>query len=69
MEQYIDENKHLPDIPSAKEIETERVGLGGMQTKLLQKIEELTLYAIEQDKRMAEQAKRIEELEKIFSRQ
>lgn len=47
VEYYIKENKHLPGIPSAKEVEENGVSLGEMQTKLLQKIEELTLYVIE----------------------
>jgi hypothetical protein len=47
---FIQENKHLPDIPSAAEIkENEGVNLGEMQVKLLQKIEELTLYLIQQE--------------------
>jgi hypothetical protein len=54
VESYIKENKHLPDIPTAKEVEENGVSLGEMQTKLLQKIEELTLYVIEQDKRIRE---------------
>jgi hypothetical protein len=40
-------NKHLPDIPSAEEMEEQGLDLGDMQIKLLQKIEELTLYVIE----------------------
>ncbi len=44
---YIDENKHLPEIPSAKEMEANGVELGEMNMKLLKKIEELTLYQIE----------------------
>ena len=44
---YIDQNKHLPEIPSAKEIETNGVNLGEMNMLLLKKIEELTLYQIE----------------------
>ena len=47
VEQFIKENKHLPDIPSAKEVETNGVNVGEMEAKLLQKIEELTLYVIE----------------------
>lgn len=47
LEQSIKTNKHLPGIPSAKEVETNGVSLGKMQTKLLQKIEELTLYVID----------------------
>jgi hypothetical protein len=47
VEQYIKQHRHLPDIPSAKEVEANGVSLGQMQTKLLQKIEELTLYMID----------------------
>ncbi|MCW3084110.1 MAG: hypothetical protein JWP12_1476 [Bacteroidetes bacterium] len=53
LEFYISQNNHLPEIASAKEMETnEGVAIGEMQTKLLQKIEELTLYIIEQNKRI-----------------
>jgi hypothetical protein len=47
---YVQENKHLPDIPSANEMVKNGVSMGDMQVKLLQKVEELTLYAIQQDK-------------------
>jgi hypothetical protein len=46
---YVQENKHLPDIPSANEMVKNGVSMGDMQVKLLQKVEELTLYAIQQD--------------------
>ncbi|MDN5213021.1 hypothetical protein QQ020_13220 [Fulvivirgaceae bacterium BMA12] len=45
--EYIRENKHLPEIPSAAEIEKNGIDLGDMNMKLLKKIEELTLYQIE----------------------
>jgi hypothetical protein len=47
---YIDQNKHLPEVPSAKEMEKNGVQLGEMNMLLLRKIEELTLYLIEQNK-------------------
>jgi hypothetical protein len=47
VEKFINENKHLPDIPSAVEVEANGIELGVMQAKLLKKIEELTLYVIE----------------------
>jgi hypothetical protein len=47
---YIDQNKHLPEVPSAKEMEANGVNLGEMNMLLLKKIEELTLYVIEQNK-------------------
>ena len=46
LENYIKQNKHLPDIPSATEVEANGIQLGKMQGKLLKKIEELTLYVI-----------------------
>jgi hypothetical protein len=46
---YVQENKHLPDIPSANEMVKNGVSMGDMQVKLLQKVEELTLYAIQQN--------------------
>jgi hypothetical protein len=49
---YIDQNKHLPEVPSAKEMETNGVNVGEMNMLLLKKIEELTLYTIEMNKRM-----------------
>ena len=44
---YIKANKHLPGIPSAKEIEANGLKVGEVQTKMMEKIEELTLYVIE----------------------
>ena len=52
VEQHIALNKHLPGIPSAAEVEAEGVELGTISSKLLQKIEELTLYVIAQEKRL-----------------
>ena len=52
LEKYIQQNKHLPNIPSASEIEKEGIDLGANQTLLLQKIEELTLYIIDQHNRI-----------------
>ena len=52
IESFTKENHHLPNVPSAKEIQQNGVSLGEMSNKLLQKIEELTLYAIEQQKEL-----------------
>jgi hypothetical protein len=49
---YIDENKHLPEVPSAKEMEVKGIDVGEMNMLLLKKIEELTLYVIEQQKQI-----------------
>jgi hypothetical protein len=69
--QYVKEHRHLPEIPSAKEIESNGLYLAEMNMKLLKKIEELTLYMFEQDKnnkelllQVQEQEQRILELEK-----
>ncbi|MEN7550453.1 hypothetical protein AAG747_21215 [Rapidithrix thailandica] len=50
LEQYIEQNRHLPEIPKAEEVVQEGLDLGQMDAKLLQKVEELTLYLIEQSK-------------------
>ncbi|MEG1667796.1 hypothetical protein [Chryseobacterium sp.] len=54
VEKHIKEKKHLPEVASAKQMEKEGVNVGEFQIKLLQKIEELTLYTIEQNKRIKE---------------
>ena len=50
LESYITQNKHLPDVPRAEEVEKNGLDLGKTQALLLRKIEELTLYLIEQSK-------------------
>lgn len=50
VEKYVKEEKHLPEIASAKEMVKEGVNVGEFQIKLLQKIEELTLYVIQLNK-------------------
>ncbi len=57
---YIDQNKHLPEVPSAKEMEKNGVQLGEMNMLLLKKIEELTLHVIELKNRDEAQQKEIE---------
>src|SRR5215217_3561518 len=52
IEEYINLNKHLPDIPSANAMRQNGLAVGGFQIKLLQKIEELTLHLIRQQKEM-----------------
>jgi len=63
VEQFIAENKHLPNVPSAAEVEANGINLGEMNVILLQKVEELTLYIIEQEKQMKEMQKRLSEVE------
>jgi hypothetical protein len=50
VEAFIRAHRHLPDLPTAAEVEADGVSLGQMQATLLLKIEELTLYLIEQNK-------------------
>jgi hypothetical protein len=64
VESYINENKHLPDIASASEMKENGMNVSEMQTKLLQKIEELTLYIITQDKKIEVLEKRLNGLNK-----
>lgn len=62
VEKHIKQKRHLPEIASAKEMEKEGVNIGEFQIKLLQKIEELTLYSIEQNKKIKELEDKIEKL-------
>jgi len=50
---YIDQNHHLPEMPSAEQVAKDGINLGEMNAKLLKKIEELTLYLIEKDKEIS----------------
>ena len=52
LEKYINCNKHLPGLPTAAEVEQEGQKLAKNQALLLEKIEELTIYVIEQNKRI-----------------
>jgi hypothetical protein len=64
VEKYITQNGHLPDIPAAAEVEKDGLDLGEMNKKLLQKIEELTLYLIDQQKQLKSQQEQINLLRK-----
>ena len=64
LESYINTNGHLPNIPKAEEVEANGQNLGEIQKKLLEKIEELTLYTINQQKTIETLLQRIEKLEK-----
>jgi|WetSurMetagenome_2_1015567.scaffolds.fasta_scaffold01382_2 hypothetical protein len=50
IEKFIKENQHLPDLMPAREMKENGMNVSDMQTKLLQKLEEMTLYIIEQNK-------------------
>lgn len=60
---FIEENKHLPDIPSEAEVQENGISLGEMDALLLQKIEELTLYVIDLKEENQELKARIDLLE------
>ncbi|WCT13640.1 tail fiber protein [Mucilaginibacter jinjuensis] len=60
---YIDKNHHLPEIPSAAQVAKDGINLGEMNARLLKKIEELTLYLIEKDKKDDRQQQQINRLE------
>lgn len=59
LESFIKQNNHLPDVPSAKEVEEIGISVGDNQALLLKKIEELTLYIIDQDKRIRQLESRL----------
>lgn len=61
LEQYVRKNSHLPDVPSAQEMLTNGLNMSEMSNVLLKKVEELTLYTIDQ-------AKQIQELKEIIER-
>ncbi|NUM51687.1 MAG: hypothetical protein HUU48_11290 [Flavobacteriales bacterium] len=50
VETYILQHGHLPNMPNANEVKENGIGIGELQVKLLEKIEELTLYIIQQQK-------------------
>ncbi|SEO61495.1 hypothetical protein [Mucilaginibacter sp. OK283] len=69
---YIDQNQHLPEIPSAQQMEKDGVNLGEMNKLLLKKVEELTLYLIEEEqknKTQQEQLNRLTEQVKLLTKQ
>jgi hypothetical protein len=64
IEAFIKQHKHLPEVPSAEEVKKEGIDLGDNQAILLKKIEELTLYVIEQNKKIETLSKEVENLKK-----
>lgn len=67
VENFIQQNKHLPGIESAKQMQEEGLNVGDNQTKLLQKVEELTLYMIELKKENEKQQQEIEVLKTMLN--
>jgi hypothetical protein len=66
---YVTVNKHLPDVPSAKEVEKNGQDLGEMNRVLLQKVEELTLHLIEMNEKKSDLEKRVEILERLYNQE
>ncbi len=69
VESFIKANKHLPGIPSAAVVESEGVKVAEMSSNLMLKVEELTLYTIEQDKQINSLQAQIEELKALVTGQ
>lgn len=67
VEDYIKQNSHLPEIQSASEIEKNGLMLAKMNLDLLKKIEEMTLYMIEQNKQIINLKNRLEKVENSFN--
>ncbi|MBV6646058.1 MAG: hypothetical protein KI790_11455 [Cyclobacteriaceae bacterium] len=67
LEEHINQKGHLPEIPSEAEVTEDGINLGEMNAKLLQKIEELTLYLIDQNKELKSAHYKIEQLQKEVS--
>jgi hypothetical protein len=62
-ERFVNKNKHLPDIPSASEMQEKGMPVGEMNLRLLKSVEELTLHVIELNKELKRQKTRNESLE------
>ncbi len=67
VETYVKANNHLPDVPSEKEVRENGIDVAEMDGVLLQKIEELTLYIIEQNKTIKSQQKELKEQKEDFA--
>jgi hypothetical protein len=59
VETFIKDNKHLPDIPSTKDVSQNGIDIAQTQALLLQKVEELTLYVIQQNKKIEKLEKKV----------
>ncbi|TKG91605.1 hypothetical protein EYV94_21510 [Puteibacter caeruleilacunae] len=64
---FIDENGHLPNIPNAKTVKKDGISVGEMNAKLLEKIEELTLYVIKQQQAMDEVKQKMQKQDEIIN--
>lgn len=64
VEAHIRERRHLPGVPSAAEVETQGLSMSDMSRRMMEKIEELTLYAIEQHRRLEAREREVAELQR-----
>lgn len=65
---FIQDHHHLPGIPSADSVQASGIDIGGTEAALLKKIEELTLYVIDQNKKLEAQQAEIRYLEQLIDR-
>ncbi len=65
VEKFINANKHLPGIPSAEDVKKDGYSVKDINVKFLEKIEELTLYTIEQEKKIKELEKQAQQYEQL----
>lgn len=68
VERFVKEKKHLPEVPSSKEMSEKGVNIAEMNILLLKKVEELTLHVIDLDKQVRTQNKKNTQLEKALGR-
>ncbi|HWK03502.1 MAG TPA: hypothetical protein VNS58_07715 [Puia sp.] len=68
LKSYLQAHHHLPELPSAGEVEKKGIDLGANQTALLKKVEELTLYTIRQQDQIDDLQKQINELKKLLAK-
>jgi hypothetical protein len=69
VEDFVRQNKHLPGVPTADEIERDGISVGEMKKRMMGKIEELTLYVIDQNQRLAAQQQELDKLRQTLASQ
>lgn len=69
LRKYIAANKHLPNIPSAAEVQKNGIELGDMQKRMMEKIEELTLYIIQLEERQIQLQQQLQQLKTSINKQ
>ena len=63
LEAFVEENRRLPSVPSAEQVTANGLNMTEMQMMLLEKVEELTLYTLQQENTINQLAQKIEQLE------